>query len=162
MSPLQLREWQSRLGYTNRQAATALGISLQGYSQLLHGIHRTSGKPLAIDTRTALACAAIEHLTADTLRDKGDEGDPDTAMSDECRSIFLPLIDALTRGAWRPLLPVAELAQADPAVAVELLSHLEKQGEKLMSDAINTLRGMVAREVARRIMHNIENDEGGK
>ena len=68
MSPAQLRAWQSRLGYTNKQAASALGVSMSGYSQLLHGIHRTSGKPLGIDTRTALACAAIEHLAADALR----------------------------------------------------------------------------------------------
>jgi len=162
MSPLQLREWQSRLGYTNRQAAAALGISLQGYSQLLHGIHRTSGRPLGIDTRTALACAAIEAMSADALRYKGDEGDQDTAMPDACRPIFTALIDAISTGPWRPLLPVAQLAQADPVATASLLMHLEAHGQQMMSSSIDALRSMVAREVARKIMHDIESNEGGK
>lgn len=163
MSPLQLREWQSRLGYTNRQAAAALGISLPGYSQLLHGIHRSSGRPLAINTRTALACAAIEAMADDALRPKdGQDDEQDTAMPDACRPIFLTLINAMSTGSWRPLMPTSEMAQVDPAAAVSLLAHLEAHGGKMMSDSINALRAMIAREVARKIMRDIETSEGGK
>jgi len=163
MNHLQLREWQNRLGLSNAEAAEALGVSLSGYSQMRKGVHSTTGRKLPIDTRTTLACAAIEHLaTYTTVRDKNDQGDQDPAVPDDCRPMLLALIDAVSTGPWQPLLPVAEMAQADPALAVVLLGHLERYGEKMMSSAINSLRGMIGREVARKIMADIEHTEGEK
>lgn len=60
MTADDLRAWQTRMGYTNTAAAESLGMSLSGYVQLRSGFSRTSGKPLAIDKRTCLACLAIE------------------------------------------------------------------------------------------------------
>ena len=62
MTPTQLRAWQSRLNYTNVEAASALGISLSGYVQMRMGVHRTTGRELSLDKRTALACAALEMI----------------------------------------------------------------------------------------------------
>lgn len=59
MTPDNLKAWQSRMGYINTAAAEALGMSRSGYEQLRTGASRTTGKPLAIDRRTALACAAL-------------------------------------------------------------------------------------------------------
>lgn len=59
MTPTDLRAWQDFMGYTQPQAAGALGMSLSGYQQLRSGFSRTTGKPIKIDQRTALACAAI-------------------------------------------------------------------------------------------------------
>ena len=47
------------MGYTQAQAAEALGVSLATYKDWLHGKSRTSGNPIKIDRRTALACAAL-------------------------------------------------------------------------------------------------------
>lgn len=60
MTPDDLKAWQARMGYINTAAADALGMSRSGYEQLRAGASRTTGKPLAIDRRTALACAALE------------------------------------------------------------------------------------------------------
>lgn len=54
-NPQALREWQKRMGYTYDDAAAALGMSRSGYASLL-----SKSKPVFIDLRTALACAAIE------------------------------------------------------------------------------------------------------
>lgn len=51
-----LRDWQKRMGFTYEDAAAALGMSRSGYALLL-----SQSKPVFIDLRTALACAAIEH-----------------------------------------------------------------------------------------------------
>ena len=51
-----LRDWQKRMGYTYDDAAAALGMSRSDYALLL-----SKSKPVFIDLRTALACAAIEH-----------------------------------------------------------------------------------------------------
>ncbi len=51
-----LRDWQKRMGYTYDDAAAALGMSRSGYALLL-----SKSKPVFIDLRTALACAAIAH-----------------------------------------------------------------------------------------------------
>lgn len=60
IAPDTLRDWQARMEYSNVQAAEALGMSLSAYVQLRTGKSRTSGYPIRIDLRTALACAAIE------------------------------------------------------------------------------------------------------
>ena len=83
-------------------------------------------------------------------------------MPDACRPIFMALIDAISKGAWRPLLPVSEMAQVDPVATASLLMHLEAHGQQMMLSSIDALRSMVAREVARKIMHDFENNECGK
>ena len=62
MTNQQLREWQSRINFTNADAAEALGMSLSGYRQQRQGVHRTRGTELVIDRLTDLACLALEML----------------------------------------------------------------------------------------------------
>ena len=51
MTTQSLRSWQTRMGYTQQQAAEALGVSLATYKRyLIAGAGRT----------VALACAAVE------------------------------------------------------------------------------------------------------
>ena len=59
MTPDDLRAWQAAMGYTYDSAAAALGVSRSTYADWLAGQSRTTGKPITIDRRTALACAAI-------------------------------------------------------------------------------------------------------
>ena len=59
MTPDDLRAWQAAMGYTYDTAAAALGVSRSTYADWLAGQSRTTGKPITIDRRTALACAAI-------------------------------------------------------------------------------------------------------
>ena len=47
------------MGYTYDTAAAALGVSRSTYADWLAGQSRTTSKPITIDRRTALACAAI-------------------------------------------------------------------------------------------------------
>ena len=59
MTPADLAAWRSQMTYTQRQAAAALGITLATYQRLERGAEWTNGAPVAIDRRTALACAAL-------------------------------------------------------------------------------------------------------
>lgn len=59
MTPDDLRAWQAQMGYTYDTAAQALGVSRSTYADWLAGTSRTTGKPITIDRRTALACSAI-------------------------------------------------------------------------------------------------------
>lgn len=59
MTPADLRAWQAAMGYTYDTAAAALGVNRSTYADWLAGQSRTTGKPITIDRRTALACAAI-------------------------------------------------------------------------------------------------------
>jgi hypothetical protein len=52
MTSADLRAWQAHMGYTQQQAADALGINRVSYARLLAG-------GSVIDKRTALACAAL-------------------------------------------------------------------------------------------------------
>lgn len=47
------------MGYTQRQAAGALGVSLPTYQQFRRGARFRDGTPIEIDRRTALACSAL-------------------------------------------------------------------------------------------------------
>lgn len=47
------------MGYTQRQAAEALGVSLPTYQQWRRGTRFSDGTAIDIDKRTALACAAL-------------------------------------------------------------------------------------------------------
>lgn len=59
MTPADLSAWRSQMAYTQRQAATALGVTLATYQRLERGAEWTDGTPVQIDRRTALACAAL-------------------------------------------------------------------------------------------------------
>lgn len=54
-----LKAWQAQMSYTQAQAANALGISRATYIDMSKGISRNTSKPVIIDLRTALACAAL-------------------------------------------------------------------------------------------------------
>lgn len=60
MSGNELYRWRSRLGYTQQQAADAMGVERRTYQALEHGRDRNTGAPLAPSKRTRLAAAAIE------------------------------------------------------------------------------------------------------
>lgn len=59
MTPSTLAAWRGHMGYTQRAAAAALGISLPTFQRLERGTAWADGAEVAIDRRTALACAAI-------------------------------------------------------------------------------------------------------
>lgn len=59
MKPHDLIAWQETMEYTQEQAAEALGIGLSAYKDWRNGKSRTTGKPVKIELRTALACAAL-------------------------------------------------------------------------------------------------------
>ena len=59
MTSDQLKQWQSHMQYTQKQAASALGMSLATYCDLRRGIYRNSGKPVVISRTVELACVAI-------------------------------------------------------------------------------------------------------
>lgn len=59
MTPAQLATWRSDLRLTQRAAAEWLGITLATYQRLERGQEWDGRKPVFIDRRTALACAAI-------------------------------------------------------------------------------------------------------
>lgn len=59
MTSTDLKNWQARMGFTQAQAAAALGISLSAYKDLLKGTSRNTGAPVSIDRRTELSCAAL-------------------------------------------------------------------------------------------------------
>ena len=56
----QLKHWRvETMRLTQQQAADALGVRLNTYQALERGQSWTTGKPITIDQRTALACAAL-------------------------------------------------------------------------------------------------------
>ncbi len=59
MTADDLAAWRAHMGYSQRAAAEALGISLPTYQQLERGSKWADGSPAPIDRRTALACAAL-------------------------------------------------------------------------------------------------------
>ncbi|MCL2326788.1 MAG: helix-turn-helix domain-containing protein [Proteobacteria bacterium] len=59
MTPEQLKRWREDMGFPQRAAAEALGITLATYQRLERGQEWDGSKPVFIDRRTALACAAI-------------------------------------------------------------------------------------------------------
>lgn len=59
MTPDQLAGWRSDLNLTQRAAAEVLGVTLATYQRLERGCEWSGKKPVIIDRRTALACAAI-------------------------------------------------------------------------------------------------------
>lgn len=65
MTPADLGAWRAHMGYSQRAAAEALGVTLAAYQQLERGESWSTGKPVSIDRRTALACAAIAQGVAE-------------------------------------------------------------------------------------------------
>jgi DNA-binding XRE family transcriptional regulator len=59
MSPEDMQAWRQHMGYSQRAAADALGVSLPTLQAMERGSAFATGKPVMIDRRTALACAAI-------------------------------------------------------------------------------------------------------
>lgn len=55
-----LKEWRSRLGWSQREAARQLGISQKTLSELERATRYDDGRETRIDRRTALAMAALE------------------------------------------------------------------------------------------------------
>lgn len=60
MTHTDLQLWRARRGWPQREAAAALGITITSYQRLERGRCWRTDRPLVIDRRTALACAAIE------------------------------------------------------------------------------------------------------
>ena len=59
MTAAQLAQWRADLHLTQRAAAEALGVTLATYQRLERGQEWDGSKPVVIDRRTALACAAV-------------------------------------------------------------------------------------------------------
>lgn len=59
MTSADLIAWQSQMGFTQAQAAAALGVGLATYRDWITGVSRTTGKATTIERRTGLACAAL-------------------------------------------------------------------------------------------------------
>lgn len=59
MTPEDFKAWMQQMRLSERRAAEVLGVSPATVGDWVRGRSRTSGKPVTIDKRTALACAAI-------------------------------------------------------------------------------------------------------
>lgn len=59
MNYADIATWRASLKLSQRAAAAALGVTLATYQAMERGRAWGSEKPLLIDRRTALACAAI-------------------------------------------------------------------------------------------------------
>jgi len=59
MTNEELRAWRTAIGITQQAAADALGVTLATFQQWERGTSFATGKPVKIDRRTSLACAAI-------------------------------------------------------------------------------------------------------
>jgi len=59
MTPADLAAWQAQMGFSQREAAAALGVTLPTYQEWRRGTRFRDGAPIDIDRRTALACAAL-------------------------------------------------------------------------------------------------------
>ena len=56
-----MRRWRERMGWTQRQAAQALGMTLSGYQMQERGMgFGADSKPRHLHIRLRLACAALE------------------------------------------------------------------------------------------------------
>lgn len=59
MTSSDLAAWRKWMGFSQRDAAAALGVSLPTYQRLERGAKWSDGVPVEVDRRTALACSAI-------------------------------------------------------------------------------------------------------
>ncbi|MDO4687086.1 MAG: hypothetical protein Q4A92_11125 [Corynebacterium sp.] len=51
--------WMQHMGLTEREAAERLGCTPATVGRMRRGVCHTTGKPVVVDRRTALACAAL-------------------------------------------------------------------------------------------------------
>lgn len=59
MTPQQIKAWRTTLKLSQRAAAEQLGVALPTYQAMERGFAFGTSKPVIIDRRTALACAAL-------------------------------------------------------------------------------------------------------
>lgn len=59
MTHEELLQWRNQMGFTQRQAAEALGMTQPNYCDLEHGKNPRTGNARPINRRTELACAAL-------------------------------------------------------------------------------------------------------
>jgi len=59
MTPRDFKNWRKQMGFTQQQAAEALGLSKATIENYDKGVRREDGRPVIIPRVVALACAAI-------------------------------------------------------------------------------------------------------
>ena len=59
MTPADLAAWQAQMGFSQRETAAALGVTLPTYQEWRRGARFRDGAPVEIGRTTALACAAL-------------------------------------------------------------------------------------------------------
>ncbi|NYT25411.1 helix-turn-helix transcriptional regulator [Alcaligenaceae bacterium] len=59
MTPEDFKAWRKHMSLSQRAAAEALGVALPTLQAWERGAAFATGKPVEIDRRTALACAAL-------------------------------------------------------------------------------------------------------
>ncbi len=59
MKPTDFDAWMRHIGLTERSAAKLLGCCTATIGRMRRGVCHTTGKPVTVDRRTALACAAL-------------------------------------------------------------------------------------------------------
>lgn len=59
MTPADLKSWRKRLGLSQREAAGALGLSVNWYGQMEAGFRRGTGEPIEVPKVVAFSCAWI-------------------------------------------------------------------------------------------------------
>jgi len=65
MTPVQFKAWRVDLGYTQDQAAAALGVSKSTIVNYETGVRRDTGEPIIIPKVVALACLAVKEGLGD-------------------------------------------------------------------------------------------------
>ena len=59
MTPEHFKAWRDQMGFTQQEAATALGFSRPTIENYERGVRRDDGKPVEIPLTVAYACAAL-------------------------------------------------------------------------------------------------------
>lgn len=93
-----------------------------------------------------------------------DDDQPPT-MPRACRPLFNALVDVVLPLPHASMDLSISLAKADPDAARLLRNHIEARGEdvgRLFRGVLDVLRPVVARQEARRVLDEIENDEDEK
>lgn len=61
MTPEQFKEWRQIMGFTQGEAALALGVSKPTIENYERGQRREDGRPVVIPLTVDLACRALYH-----------------------------------------------------------------------------------------------------
>lgn len=59
MQASDFKAWRKSMGYTQKEAAAALGLGTSTVEQYDRGIRKDDGQPVTIPLSVALACAAL-------------------------------------------------------------------------------------------------------